>query len=138
MRNDLIKGITKLSSGNLFLSVVCSVGVEVQQRIKNNTENVIQEEKSQFNKARATYLGLFLEANAICQNKPDWRTWNGKELTAVLNTMKRKTDSSLPKKKAELAALFKEWNINCSPFTFREYCSMNNKAIPTGKSTNLN
>ena len=59
MRNDIIKGITKLSSGNLFLSGVCSVGVEVQQRIKNNTEKVIQEEKSQFNKARATYLGLF-------------------------------------------------------------------------------
>ena len=51
--------------------------------------------------------------------------------------MKRETDSSLPKKKAELAALFKEWNINCSPFTFREYCSMNNKAIPAGESANL-
>ena len=138
MRNDIIKGITKLSSGNLFLSGVCSVGVEVQQRIKNNTEKVIQEERTNFNKLRVTHLVLFTKANDICQNKPNWIIWTGKELTAVLNTMKRKADSFLPKKKAELAALFEEWNIDHSPITFREYCSMNNKAIPTGKSTNLN
>ena len=99
MRNDIIKGITKLSSGDLFLSDVCGVGVEVQQRIKNNTEKVIQEERTDFNKARATCLVLFSKANAIRQNKPNWITWTGKELTAVLNTMKRKADSSLPKKK---------------------------------------
>ena len=65
MRQDIINGITKLSSGNLFLAGICEVGEEVAERMKRNTEKILQEESEQYEKARATYLELFSRANTI-------------------------------------------------------------------------
>ena len=105
--------------------------------MKRNTEKILQEESEQYEKARATYLELFSRANTIQRNKPDWNLWSSKELTTVLNTYKRKTDGSLPKRKAELAATYQVWSGGRMPFSFREYCVMHNKKIPEGQSGEL-
>lgn len=44
MREDLTNGVTKLSSGNLFLTGICKVGEEVVKQIKNNIAKVMQAE----------------------------------------------------------------------------------------------
>ena len=137
MRQELVQGIIKLSAGNLFLAGLCEVGTEVQERMKITAEKASQQEQQQYEKARGTYIGLFRKANSIREEKPNWKQWSNKELTAVLNTMKRKTDNSLPKKKADLVTLYEEWNLTRSPFSFREYCEMNNKVIPEGQASEL-
>ena len=137
MRQELVQGIIKLSAGNLFLAGLCEVGTEVQDRMKNVAEKATQQEQQQYEKARSTYIDLFCKANSIRSEKSNWKQWSNKELTAVLNTMKRKTDRPLPKKKADLVALYEEWNLIRSPFSFREYCEMHNKVIPEGQASEL-
>ena len=137
MRQELINGIKKLSSGNLFLAGVCEVGQEVQQRLQNNTQKAHRAEQEVYERASRTYLKLFLAAFSIRQNKPDWKTWKNSDLTVVLNTLKRKSDGSLPKKKADLVATYKVWSSGRSPFSFCEYCKMNNVVIPEGQSDDL-
>lgn len=51
MRQELVNGVKRLSAGNLFLADICSVGIEVTKRIKNNTQKVLQQEKADFEKA---------------------------------------------------------------------------------------
>ena len=137
MKEELVSGITRLSTGNLFLADICNVGEEVAERLKNNTAKIQQQEQAAYEKARDTYLVLFSKSNNVLRSKPDWTSWNGKELLAVLNTMKRKSDGPLPKKKAELSSLYEEWNGSRTPFTFLEYCTMNNKKIPEGRPSEL-
>ena len=72
MRQELVNGAKKLSSGNLFLAGICSVGQEVGNCMINNTARIQQEEQIAYEKARDSYLVLFSKANTARQNKPDW------------------------------------------------------------------
>ena len=60
-RQDLVSGIKKLSTGNLFLVDICDVGTEVAERIKNNTEKAIQMEKDAYKKSTANLPWYFCE-----------------------------------------------------------------------------
>ena len=48
MREELVSGITRLSTGNLFLADICNVGEEVAERLKNNTAKIQQQEQAAY------------------------------------------------------------------------------------------
>ena len=134
MRQDLIKGITRLSFGNLFLAGICEVGTEVKERLEINTVQAQHKLQEAFNKARNTYLAISSKANSVHRTKPNFKTWNCDDLKPVLASLKRKDDRLMPKLKADLAATYKMW-FTRSPLSLQEYCDINNTVIPEGNET---
>ena len=134
MQQDLVKGILRLSTGNLFLAGICKVGTEVEERMHNYTVRAQYNAQETFNKVKKSYLSTISKANSFCCAKPKFKTWNCDDLKAILASLKRKDDGSMPKLKADLAATYKMWSTRL-PFTLQEYCEMNNTTILEGAET---
>lgn len=142
MKKDIINGIKKLLTGNLFLAGICEAGApEVQERIKLQTQKKKEEIQNNFKQKKEAYLEMFGKANSICDTKPDYTKWTIKNLQLVLpifccTYISTKKNENITSKKANLAATYEVWRTR-SPIPFREYLEIKNTILPEGESDDL-
>lgn len=141
LKHEILTGAKKLSSGNLFLADVCCIGETAEMRVDKVIREQQEKTLSVYNSKCAAYHGMMEKANKVHADKSDMRTWNKKELVAVMRTYRRDPKQALNEsmKRSELEQRFRlQLSAGVGPISLNEYLSIHNVEVPLGAESSMN